>query len=256
MTIIVGVRCTDGVVIGTDSVATSTVGASPLVHLQSNSKIHIFPENVIVAATGAVGFTQRLYCHVEAAIKGGIFRNSMPTHERTTNITKRLLTDFQNSMVQKHPQQGIQYGAVLAAAFGDEPYLVEYATTDFQPEIKQEKLFFVSMGSGQVLADPFLAFVCRVLWKSKMPTTDEAKFGVYWVLDHTIRLAPGGVGGPIKLATLRKVDKKWVAQEFDDTQEQAEYIQELEAHVGKFARASIENAPTSPPPAPPPVPAQ
>jgi hypothetical protein len=40
-------------------------------------------------------------------------------------------------------------------------------TYDFQPEIKRGKLFFVSMGSGQPLADPFLAFVKRVLWKDQ-----------------------------------------------------------------------------------------
>lgn len=253
MTVIVGVRCADGIVVGADSVATASMGTMPLLAIPSVSKIHIFPENIIVAATGAVGLTQRLYHHVEAAIKGGVFKNNMSVHERTTNISKRFLTDCQNSMVQKHPQQGLQYGALLAGAFGDEPYLVEYATTDFQPEIKQEKLFFVSMGSGQVLADPFLAFVCRVLWNGKMPTVDDGKFGVYWVLDHTIRLAPGGVGGPVKLATLRKSDGKWIAQEFEDTQEQAEYISELEAHVAKFARKTIEDAPATTPPTPPPA---
>ncbi len=251
MTIIVGVRCTDGIVVGADSVATSAIGPQPFIHLQSNSKLRIFPENIIVAATGAVGYTQRLYHHVEAAIKGGVFKN-LPVNECTTNITKRLLTDFQNSMVQNHPQHGLGYGALLAAAIKDEPYLVEYATTNFQPELKQDKLFFVSMGSGQVYADPFLAFVCRVLWNNKMPTVDDGKFGVYWVLEHTIRLAPGGVGGPIKLATLRKIDGQWKAEGFEDTQEQSQYISELEAYVAKFARKTIEEAPVSQPPEPPP----
>ena len=57
----------------------------------------------------------------------------------------------------------------MAAAVKDGPFLAEFGTTDFQPEIKTGKLFFVSMGSGQMLANPFLAFVCRVLWDSKMP---------------------------------------------------------------------------------------
>jgi Proteasome subunit len=250
MTIIVGVRCTDGIVVGTDSVATSAMGPNPLVHLQSNSKIQIFPENVIVAATGAVGFTQRLYLHVEAAIKGQVFRN-MSSMDCATNIAKRLLTDFQNSMVQKHPQLGLAFGGVMVAPFKDGPCLVEFATTDFQPEIKKDKMFFVSMGSGQVLADPFLAFVSRVLWKNKMPSIDAGKFGVYWVLDHTIRLAPMGIGGPIKLAVLKQVDGNWVAQELDDTQEAALYVSELEVHIGKFARSTIEDAPTTPPPVAP-----
>ena len=98
-----------------------------------------------------------------------------------------------------------------------------------------------------MLADPFLAFVCRVLWKNEMPTVDRGKFGVYWVLDHTIKLAPGKVGLPIRLATLRLVDGKWVAKE-QDTQESAQYIASLEEHIGKFTGAPIEDATAEPVP--------
>jgi hypothetical protein len=138
----------------------------------------------------------------------------------------------------------------MAAAVKDGPFLAEFGTTDFQPEIKTGKLFFVSMGSGQMLADPFLAFVCRVLWDSKMPDVDRGKFGVYWVLAHTIKLAPGQVGPPIRLATLRQAKGVWVAEE-QDTQESAQYIDELEKHIGGFApQATIEEATVEPVPQP------
>lgn len=219
--------------------------------IPSNSKIRIFSDQVIVAATGAVGLSQRLDFHVEAAVKGSVFRN-LKTLECATNISTRFLTDCQKSFVGSHPQfGGINFGAVLGALVENKPCLVEYATTDFQPEVKQGKLFFVSMGSGQSLADPFLAFISRVLWNNAIPTVKDAKFGVYWVLDHTIKLAPGGVGGPIKIAVLQSVDGKWKAEELPEIQEQAEYISELEAHIGSFAQKAIQNAQTSPIPGPP-----
>jgi hypothetical protein len=139
----------------------------------------------------------------------------------------------------------------MAAAVKDGPFLAEFATTNFQAEMKTGKIFFVSMGSGQMLADPFLAFVCRVLWNNEMPTVDQAKFGVYWVLDHTIKLAPGMVGPPIRLASLRKVNDAWIAKE-EDTQEAAQYVIELEAHIGGFARAPIDQAEAEPVPKPEP----
>jgi hypothetical protein len=250
VTVLVGVRCSDGVVIGSDSIATSSMGPSPLLHLPSNSKIQIFQDSIILATTGAVGFSQRLTHHVGEAISGGVFKN-LKLNDCMTNISRRLLTDFQNSMVQKHHERGIGFGGLMAFAAKDEPCLVEYATTDFQPEIKQDKLFFVSMGSGQLLADPFLVFVSRVLWKNTMPTVDQARFGVYWVLDHTIKLAPGGVGGPIKMSELRKTNGTWCASELPDTQEPAQYISELEEHIGKFALTTIEEAKASPLPAVP-----
>jgi hypothetical protein len=256
VTVLVGVRCTDGVVIGADSVATSATGANALMSIESNDKIRIFPDGVIMAATGAVGFSQRLTHHIEQAISGHVFRN-LSAHDCTVNISKRLLTDFQNSLVQSYQPQGLRFGALLAAAIKGEPCLIEYGTTDFQPEIKQDKLFYVSMGSGQVLAEPFLAFVSRVLWKGIMPTVKDAMFGVYWVLDHTIKLAPGGVGGAIKLAILHKPAAAWIAEEIQDQQEPAMFIEQLEAHIGRFAltQTTINEAESKPIPLTAPVPA-
>jgi hypothetical protein len=216
------------------------MGNFPLIQIDFDRKIQIFEERVIVATTGSIGFSQRLHFHVDAAVKGRVFDN-LDIRESSGNISKRLLTDFAGTNVMHHPQEGLRFGALLAAKVKDGHYLAEYATTDFQPEIKKDKLFFVSMGSGQVLADPFLAFVRRTLWKDQMPTVDEGKFGVYWVLDHTVRLAPGRVGPPIRLATLRQVGDKWIASQ-QDTQESAQYIAELEAWIGEFVRGPIDIA--------------
>jgi hypothetical protein len=145
---------------------------------------------------------------------------------------------------------GLRFGALIAAVHNDQAFLTEYATTDFQPEIKQGNLFYVSMGSGQLLADPFLAFVSRVMWKNVVPTVDEARFGVYWVLDHTIKLAPGKVGPPIRLAALRRINGAWTAKE-QDTQEAAQYVSELEDYIRGFApQAPIEEAKAEPVPKP------
>jgi hypothetical protein len=228
LTVLVGVRCSNGVVIGADSVATSAMGPNPLIHLQSNSKIQIFDGKVIVAATGALGFSQRLDAHVQEAIAGNVF-NMQKRRECVTNISRRLLTDFEQSKVQVHAQGGLRFGALIAAVHSGSAFLVEYDTTNFQPEIKEGNLFFVSMGSGQMLADPFLAFVARVMWGGKMPTVADAKFGVFWALKHAITLAPGGVGGPIIIATLQQNNGAWVAAEMDENQEMEEYISDLGA---------------------------
>lgn len=250
MTVLVGVRCSDGVVIGADSMATSTAGVFPLVQLPANEKIQIFSDEIIVAATGAVGLSQRLMVHVEAAIQGNVFKN-LKTSECIGNISQRFMQDCQKTAVPFNPQHGIGFGALLAATIKGEACLVEYDTRGFQPELKLGKLFFVSMGSGQTLAEPFLAFVARVLWKETVPTVDQAKFGVFWALHHAIRYAPGGVGGDIKLASLRQAEGKWKAQMID-TEEAGEYIAELEQHISEFATKRIEEAEAKKVPTPPP----
>jgi hypothetical protein len=248
MTILVGVRCSDGVVIGSDSIAIAAMGQFPLIHLEADAKIQIFDDAVIIASTGSVGYAQRLHHHIDTAVKGHVFKN-FTAREATSNISKRMLTDLQGSMAPNWPQDGLRFGGLMAAAVKDGPFLAEFGTTDFQAEMKSGKIFFGSMGSGQMLADPFLAFVCRVLWKSEMPTVDYGKFGVYWVLSHTIKLALGKVGLPIRLATLRQVDGTWVAKE-QDTQEAAQYIDELENYIGNFAGEPIELEEAEPVPKP------
>jgi 20S proteasome alpha/beta subunit len=73
MTVIVGVKCVDGVVIGADSAATSTNGVFPIIQLESKDKIRIFNNKIIAACTGSVGYAQRLHDHIEMAINGSVF---------------------------------------------------------------------------------------------------------------------------------------------------------------------------------------
>ena len=232
MTVLVGVKCTDGIVTGADSVATSAAGATPIMQIESYDKIKIFASNIIVAATGAVGYTQRLHLQIEAAIKGSVFKNYK--HDRLTqHVASKFLADLQSSLAPNFPQfGGIGFGALLGAVVDDDLCLVEFATNNFQPKYKEKKCFFTSMGSGQSLADPFLAFVSRVLWNNVLPDVKIGRFGLYWVLDHTLKHAPGLVGPPIRLATLNKRNDRWIASESDDYQEAQQFIASIEARIG------------------------
>jgi len=66
-----------------------------------------------------------------------------------------------------------------------------------------QKLPFVAMGSGQGIADPFLAFLKRLLeWEKNLPTLGEGRLAAVWTIKHAVVTNPGGVGGAIQLATL------------------------------------------------------
>ena len=118
----------------------------------------------------------------------------------------------------------------MAAPLDGAAQLIEFGTVDFQPEIKKDRLHFVTMGSGQLLADPFLAFISRVLWEGKPPDVQMGALGIYWVLSHTIHYAPGGVGEPIKIAVLKKEKGDWIARswEGDELQEPEQHVAEIE----------------------------
>jgi hypothetical protein len=229
LTILVGVKCTDGIVIGADSMMTSAMGASPLVQEPVAEKLQLVGNKAIIACTGSVGLAQRVKIIADQMWKDKEFTGSgMKTATRLAGLA---LTDFGSSHVQKHPQLGINFGALMAMVVQDVPYLVEFGSTDFQPELKEATNFCVSMGSGQMLADPFLTFVKRVLWKGTMPNVERAKIGVFWALSYTCKVAVGNVGGDLKLGVLRKHGVDWTASIVADTQEQAQYTDALEAQV-------------------------
>ena len=141
----------------------------------------------------------------------------------------------------------------MAAPLDGAAQLIEFGLLDFQPEIRRDRLHFVSMGSGQVLADPFLAFVSRVLWGGQQPNVQMGALGLYWVLSHTIKYAPGGVGEPIKIAVLKKEKGDWIARsvEGDELQEAEQHVAEIENRIGSYPAAIVEAANATPPPTPP-----
>jgi hypothetical protein len=201
--------------------------------------------------TGAVGLSQRFNGVIKASWDAKRFQK--PTPECVREITRATLQDFEQTGVQRYPQGGLQFGALMAAPLDGVPQLIEFGTVDFQPEIKKDQVHFVSMGSGQILADPFLAFVSRVLWGGKPPDVQIGAFGIYWVLSHTILYAPGGVGKPIKIAVLKKVKGDWVARsvEGDELQEPEQHVAEIERLIAGYPNATIEAVQASVPPEPP-----
>jgi hypothetical protein len=253
VTIIVGVRCTDGAVIGADSMATSSAGPQRLIQILSDDKINIVGGRVIIACTGAVGLGQRFHGVVRTAWDKKTFQKS--SMECAREISRSTRQDFEYTAVPHLPAQqgGLCFGALMAAPMEGSAQLIEFGSLDFQPEIKKDRLHFVSMGSGQVLADPFLAFVSRVLWGEKPPDVQTGAFGLYWVLSHTIQYAPGGVGKPIKIAILKKEKGDWVARsvEGDELQEPEQHVVEIEKLIAGYPKAIIEGAKATPPPEPP-----
>jgi hypothetical protein len=201
VTSIVGVFCKDGVVIGTDSSATFSTGNIATIE-QPYEKIRIISNRVIVAGTGQIGLGQRFNNVVQKSHDLKVFdKNSALDVARI--LARESIKDFAETHVDRN-----QYGALVAFPTGSKCNLCEFAIKDFQPEMKNEKLWFVSMGSGQLITDPFLAFIREVFWSNGVPTVNEAVFSVTWTLDHAVAYNAGGINGPVKIAVLENISGK------------------------------------------------
>lgn len=197
MTVIVGIRCKDGVVIGTDSAMTFGPSAQqPTIEQPFHEKIAIVSGHIIVAGTGEIGLGQRFTDVAERLWREKAFQGKSAIGIGRL-LAKGAVEDFSATQVK----QG-SYGALVAVPSNRTAELIEFSLSHFQPEIKTQANWYVSMGSGQAVADPLLGFVRSTFWGNEPPSRQEGIFAVTMVLKLACEMAPFGVAEPIQMALL------------------------------------------------------
>lgn len=203
MTLIVGIRCRDNsAVIGTDSAVTfSLLPQQPTIEQPNRRKIEIVDDQVIIASTGALGLGQRFVDLVKEAWKNkGLQGKSAVEVGRL--LARPTVQDFASTGAGK-----AAYGALVAVPCNKRAELIEFNVAGFQPEVKTEVNWYVSMGAGQLVADPLLGFVRRVFWGDEPPSRQDGVFAAMMVLKLACEMAPTGVAPPVQMALLSP-DKK------------------------------------------------
>ena len=197
--------------IGADSAATFAAGETRTIE-QKTQKIDLIEDRIIVASTGAVGMGQRFRAVVSKAWQEKVFARHAPI-EIGKLLSREAISDFGSTGA---PKGG--FGALVACYCREKPCLIEFGVTDFQPELKTSNIWYVSMGSGQMIADPFLGLMRKAFWDDGVPTCKDAEFVVTWILSLAIELNPGGVNGPVQVAVLKPEKGDFKATMLDPAQ--------------------------------------
>ena len=234
MTVLIGILCQDGVVVGADSSATFTAGQQRTIE-QKCKKVEILCDGrVIFAGTGGIGLGQRF-----SAIAEDYLADRKNREEKFISIgrelAKRGLQDFQATGAINP----LKFGALLAFSSSQQLKLCEFQTGSFQPEFKTKNLWYVSMGSGQTICDPFLGLQRRVFWRDdKPPSLSNGIFATVWALQHAIDVNPGGIKDPIQVAVLEKGKNGAVARllEEEELVEHRNNISALEVYIGEYSK--------------------
>ncbi len=97
--------------------------------------------------------------------------------------------------------------------------------------------WYVAMGSGQLIADPFLALMRRVFWRTGPPVYQDAVFTVTWALEHAIEVNTGGIGGMLSIAVLasqsgRQLQARMLTN--DEIAEHRQNVQNAEAYLREY----------------------
>ncbi len=225
MTLIIGVKCSDGVVIGSDGVATYALPFSQqqTIKQASSRKLALIGENVIFGVSGPVGLAQSYQHELQTVIATTNGRANWRTvldarQKITAALWKHAKPLYDNAEVVSRSGVGqpavmeCLHSSIIAFPVGDYSSLIQF-TAQCAPEEATNSLPFISIGSGQPAADPFLAFIRRVFWPDRPPTVNEAVLSTIWALKYSIHAQPGGIGDPLQVATLEKDSNVWKARE-------------------------------------------
>src|SRR5215217_2360368 len=199
MTLIIGIKCSDGIVVGADGAATLGAMGQQTIR-QSVRKLSIISQKIIVGVSGPVGLSQRFNWRIEEMYTNNKLANKK-TPEAMNIIRAELWKDIEGEMnsaaVARNLIGQAAYSSALSSSVVALPLDKKFALIQFDqqgaPEEATEHLPFVSIGSGQPTADPFLAFIRRIFWPDALPSLETGIFSTVWALDHAIETNPGGV---------------------------------------------------------------
>lgn len=266
MTLIVGVKCSDGIVLAADSAATLGAFGDSTIVQNSASKLTVLAGRLIVGTSGHLGLGQRIASVVES-----LWNNKEFSGVTSVDAMVKLGVAFRQHLFMEAAAAreyaplvgpGVAARSALSQTLVAMPVSRRLSLFQFDhqgaPEEATEHLPFVSIGNGQRIADPFLAFMRRIFWPPGLPGVREGVFAGVWTLQHAIETHPGGVGGTVCVAVIEAGKQgEWTARHLEDL-EVAEHLQAIAVAEGTLRdfRTSLAPGPASMGAPTPPVPDQ
>ena len=224
MTLIIGVLCKDGVVIGADSIA--TFGSE--IEQEVSYKIEIYEDDVAIATSGDIGFSQLI--KEQLAPRWHEIKQCTDVLEVKNQVCSQMWKQIEPAVNRAKVAQASFGGCetIVALPVDGAPHLLYFNKLSDPFEITAE-MPFVSIGSGRRQADPFLAFIKRLFWDDSTPSSIlDGIFGIVWTLQHVSRVNAGlGIGGRQHIAVLQRRRAKWRADMLTEPH-LSEYLQAID----------------------------
>ena len=260
MTLIIGIKCQSGIVLGADSAATQVTSTGQQTGTQPTEKLDVIDDAIVLGVSGSYGYSQAYRAAIVKLWKDRAFINKNEIEVRSiisAALREHLLkeTRFANaargSFLGEIANNELISHTLIAMPVKKTPTLFEFTATG-APEEKTERLPTVAIGSAQPIADPFLSFLRRVFWPDRLPTIGEGKLATYWALDYSIKAAPGNVGEPIQIVTFEDSGNEMNINELDKQELGSldTLVIEVEAHLKDFGEKPPD-ADVAEPPEPP-----
>jgi 20S proteasome alpha/beta subunit len=194
MTVVVAFFCPDGVVIAADSMLTPSMGGIGVGH-HHGRKIAVLPGPQLFAFAGDQGYAARF--RTMAELQHADIAGLSHALDYGLGMSAGIIKQLASTGIAVN---AIGTNAILAYCHGGAHHCCLFEG-QFQPRLLDEHHYYAALGSGKLSADPFLCFLVDVFCPAGRPTVPEAIFLATWAVQHVIDTNPGGVAGPIRVAT-------------------------------------------------------
>ncbi len=243
MTLIIGIRCDQGVVLGADGA--TTIGGLT----EPTRKLKSIDDEMIMGVAGVVSLAQLYHDRVshlwrselrEASSQQSVenvqrwIRNVIYADAKRAIETSKEIRDL---IGERAASGKVSTNSLIALPVRSKPELL---TCDFTGEsyAATEDLPYSAIGSGAWVANPFLSFLREVFWNGGYPSISQGLLSIVWTLIHAIRVGIPGVSSPIQVLGLVLSDDKWVVREMTEEQIQSfgSHVNNIESYLASYPR--------------------
>lgn len=216
--------------------------------------------DVVIGTAGPVGLGQGIRAALEDGFTNGNYTGRIEIVARQMRglMTRIIQPEMQSVRELRGAAPEIAGRAdacmhtLIAFPYNSHAELIQFDPA-CSPTIANDELPFVCLGIGQGIADHFLAFIRRVLWKESVPTLALGVFSALWTLRHVIHTNAFGIQDPIQIVTLSAESGKFEAREMtkEELTDHAASVDSAEHIIWRwgceFSASPAVVAPTPPP---------
>lgn len=196
MTLILGTKCRDGIVIGADSMF--TVGPDVGNVQLDDIKVHTLGDCGVVAFAGDLSVSQVVLDDLKD-------KWSSLLEVKSKSDVRRIVSRSIREAIGKEFASGQRtvFSAIVALPIQNQPVLMLFKE-DPPPLEARGRIYFLTSGSGQQFAFLFLKFLERIFWNNNAPSSiSDGILGTMWTIQHIIDSnAKMGIGGSPHIAVI------------------------------------------------------
>lgn len=262
MSLMAGIRCNEGVVLAACKTATSPFDRNVTDPQREGSGLQVIAGKVLLGVAGHAGLAEEMATALRHSLSGYDLRTTggdqAMTHVRGALAGPVGLTTAMVQALKNIPGSGIGPEAqpldraLVAFAASGVPYLYILDRECLLSEVTWTASC-AAVGTASDLAESFLAFQRRVLWRDAQPTLAQARLAAYWTVRNAIDTRPTMLANPVEMGLLlRRDESDFYAVELStaDVEETGRAVETsletVAARIGEDVLPALENFPEPP----------